>query len=223
MADKIKVPRKRKAKVGSPSTARCVLPKDHVGRIDKGPAGKPVHLDRTVAILCETGRADEDALRRVQLTVADHLIAVAKGDEALNYEVAYAVGDALRDLARGYVRPVLEPQRQRGSPRREYAADNGLAHAALYLRLVEAGEIEDPAPTKRIAEYFGIRDGGTVRRWKRDVATASVESFWGGVTWNDRAVDSYHEVLRNAGENYRKLSGTRSTGAIKARATKPQR
>lgn len=196
-------------------------------RIDRGPLANDLALQIALTDLERMAAGEPSAnsraeMKRAQSALSTHLLAYAKGEiPEVHPHVAYAIGDALRDLDRGTVCPLLQSHHDRGSPQRSYAADNALGYAALYIKLARSKVINDRKATARVSEWFGIDDNSTVRRWVREISTDAIELAWMGGDFRDpRTVSNFQTIVQNVGASYPSLSGTRTARANRDRAAK---
>jgi hypothetical protein len=93
------------------------------------------------------------------------ILAALKSEAALPVEIRAHLAIAFEELCAGIASDLLTPLKHAGGRERPIAK-HLQADAVRYLRWVEDGRIDDPAPTKTVAAAYGV-DARTARNWQR--------------------------------------------------------
>ena len=132
--------------------------------------------------------------------------------EAIPVEFAHTIAEQVRWILSGKLPDPIADLIQRGAPGIAPQERRDIGIAVAYMKLAEAGEIDDQAPVTNIAKLFGV-DPETPRRWKnKNKKYRHVEptDFFPGVTPEERIHLIEDEIIR-AAKRYR--SGGRGAQA----------
>ena len=118
--------------------------------------------------------------------------------ESIPQELAAAVADWLGTVLSGKVPTMFQHVARVGSPALLPRESKGIGLAVAYLKLCESRTILNRAPTKTVAEAFGVAPR-TVRRWKNDFSWVCPEDFFPELSSNDRAAKIAASLHSEAG------------------------
>ena len=166
----------------------------------------------------------------MQEALSQYLIAYARPPDpgssrpSFDPEIAYDIGEALRDVTRGHRPPLLSPIRKRGAPPATFAIEDAQRDAVRYVLFCRAKLLSDPAPYKTVCQQYPVPPR-TVQGWVRK-RSAEIE-----VPGNPTRLNASRHKLRIvkaamelSGRLYSDLPGARNHKAIRDRAKtkKPQ-
>ncbi len=150
---------------------------------------------------------------KIREAIRDHLFDYATGGvETFDKEIAYTLGDALRDLMDGHLPKLLDVKLDAGARRLGYGARSGIEDAVRYVAWVKAGYIDDRAPNKTVRECYGA-SAKRVRVW---CAESYVEVPAGKPSVGE--VERVKALMRFSGRHHSNQPGTLTQAAIRARA-----
>lgn len=129
--------------------------------------------------------------------------------ENIPRELAAAVSDWLGTALSGKVPAMFQHVARAGSPALLPREAKGIGLAVAYLKLCESRTIQNRAPTKTVAEAFGVHPR-TVRRWKTEFSWVRPENFFPELSSSARTAKITASLLSEA-DLYRR-AGRGETG-----------
>lgn len=161
----------------------------------------------------EVTNAMQKALSRYLLWYAE----ASTGDKVPTFdpEIAFDLGDALRDVVQGRAHPLLMPPPKTGTPPASYATKDAQRDAVRYILWSLAGLIPDRAPYATVCSRYKAKRE-TVRSWMK----AMRSSVTVPATANSDALHLVITAMERAGHYYPTFPGARTDEAIRRRDAK---
>ena len=161
----------------------------------------------------------------MQSDLAAYLLEFARPPEpgserpAFDPEIAFDLGNALRDVARGYKSELLSPVPTRGAPSASAAVEEAQKDAVRYIAWCKANLIPDASPYVSIRTRYSV-PRETVRGWfkarKDEIELPASPQDEDELNEQREEVCAFMEI---SGRNYHELLGARTKEAVRRRAT----